>query len=241
MIEIKTISTGSDGNAYYISDGYSSALLDAGMPLRAIQIALGHKLATISGALITHSHGDHAKAVKDLARLGVDIYISSAEAEALKLYGHRIHAVKPLKTFKCDGFAVTPFDVVHDTPEPLGFLIKSTATGDKLLYFTDTAYLKYTFRGISYILGECNHSRRMIDDNVKCGDLAPELAARIVKSHMSIDRFEEFLKASDLSELKELHLIHTSDGNGNTSEFTARIAKIVPSAAIFSIKGDKEK
>lgn len=225
-MEIKTLASGSTGNAYYVSDGISSVLLDAGIPVRAIQIALGHKLSLISGVLITHHHGDHAKAAADLARLGIDVYISAGEAAELGLNGHRIKTVKSLQTFKCGVFSITPFDLQHDTPEPLGFLIASEATGEKLLYFTDTFYLRYTFKGITHILGECNHAREIIERNVMNGDLAPELAARVIKSHMCLERFEEFLKESDLSKLQSIHLVHVSEGNGDPVMFAERISAL---------------
>ena len=49
-----------------------------------------------------------------------------------------MHPVKALEEFQLGTFQVLPFDVEHDVPEPLGFLLTSTATGEKLLYFTDT-------------------------------------------------------------------------------------------------------
>lgn len=237
-MEIKTLASGSTGNAYYVTDGVSSVLLDAGIPVRAFQVALGHKLSQTSGALITHHHGDHVKAAADLARLGIDIYISAGEAEAAKLSGHRIKHVKALQTFKCGGFTVTPFDLRHDTPEPLGFLVASEATGEKLLYFTDTFYLKYTFKGITHILGECNHAREIIERNVMNGEIAPELAARVIKSHMCLERFEEFLKDSDLSKLRSVHLVHVSEGNGDPVMFAERISKLTTASVRVELGGN---
>lgn len=240
-MEIKTLATGSTGNAYYVTDGVSSVLLDAGIPIRAIQIALGHKLSQTSGVLITHHHGDHIKAAADLARLGIDVYISRGEAEAVGLSGHRIKYVKSLHSEKIGGFTVTPFDLQHDTPEPLGFLITSEATGEKLLYFTDTFYLKYTFKGITHILGECNHAREIIERNVMDGVIAPELAARIIKSHMCLERFEDFLKESDLSKLQSIHLVHVSENNGDTVLFAQRIGALTNATVRVELGGISEK
>ena len=69
------IASGSTGNAYRVSDGESALLLDAGIPIRAIQIALNFKLRALEGCFITHCHGDHSKAARDLMRLGVYIVI----------------------------------------------------------------------------------------------------------------------------------------------------------------------
>lgn len=145
---INPIASGSSGNAYYISDGQSSLLLDAGIPLAQIQAGCGYKVSQLSGCLVTHGHGDHVKAAKALARMGVNIYTSQGTADMANLTGHRICTVRALESFHAGTFEVLPFDVEHDVPEPLGFLIRSTVTGEKVLYFTDTVYIKYTFIGL---------------------------------------------------------------------------------------------
>ena len=138
---INPIASGSSGNAYYISDGQSSLLLDAGIPLAQIQAGCGYKVSQLSGCLVTHGHGDHVKAAKALARMGVNIYTSQGTADMASLTGHRICTVRALESFRAGTFEVLPFDVEHDVPEPLGFLIRSTVTGEKVLYFTDTVLL----------------------------------------------------------------------------------------------------
>ena len=70
--------------------------------------------------------------------MGVNIYTSQGTADMANLTGHRICTVRALESFHAGTFEVLPFDVEHDVPEPLGFLIRSTVTGEKVLYFTDT-------------------------------------------------------------------------------------------------------
>ena len=84
---INPIASGSSGNAYYISDGQSSLLLDAGIPLAQIQAGCGYKVSQLSGCLVTHGHGDHVKAAKALARMGVNIYTSQGTADMANLTG----------------------------------------------------------------------------------------------------------------------------------------------------------
>ena len=183
-------------------------------------------LDEIDFGMITHAHSDHVRGAKELARNGIDIYISSGAADAAGLLGHRIHRVTALQKFTVESFEILPFDVQHDTPEPLGFFIHSTFTGERLLYFTDTYYLKYTFPGLTHIMGECNHSREGIHDSIEAGRITTDLASRLVKSHMSIDRLEEMLKANDLSKLKQIYLLHLSDNNSRPEEFRQRIADL---------------
>lgn len=103
---INPIASGSSGNAYYISDGQSSLLLDAGIPLAQIQAGCGYKVSQLSGCLVTHGHGDHVKAAKALARMGVNIYTSQGTADMANLTGHRICTVRALESFHAGTFEV---------------------------------------------------------------------------------------------------------------------------------------
>ena len=39
-----------------------------------------HRLSDVAGMLLTHEHQDHAKAVTDLARRGIDCYMTEGTA-----------------------------------------------------------------------------------------------------------------------------------------------------------------
>lgn len=224
-MEIKVFASGSSGNAYIVSDEKTTLLLDAGIPLREIQIACGFKVRLIDGCLISHAHKDHSKAADGLARLGVDIYTSQGTIDACRLTGHRINAVKALQAFTIGTFKVLPFDVQHDAPEPLGFLIESTATGERLLYFTDTYYIKYRFTGLTHIMAECNYSKEALLRSIEAGYVPIELVPRLVKSHMSLEHFLEMLKANDLKEVRQIYLLHLSDNNSDEEKFREKVQK----------------
>lgn len=224
-MNITVIASGSSGNAYRISDGTTVLLLDAGIPLKVIQRALDFRVRDLSGCLITHEHGDHVKAAGDLAKAGVDIYTSRGTITASRLAGHRIKPIEALKEIQIGTFAVLPFDVQHDAKEPLGFLLTSRATGEKLLYFTDTYYLKYRFEGLTHIMGECNYSMDIIEENVEKGYIPAELVPRLVKSHMSLDHFLELLRKNDLRKVKQIYLLHLSNNNSNAERFRAEVQK----------------
>lgn len=225
-MNIKIIASGSSGNAYIISDGKTSLLLDAGIPYRDIQIGCSFKTSDIRGCLISHSHKDHSKCAKELIKRGIDVYTSRGTIEACELTGYRVHTVADRRSFKIGTLTVIPFDVQHDVPEPLGFLVASEATQEKVLYFTDTYYLKYRFEGITHILGECNYDSVSLNEAVRDGRTSPELAARIIKSHMSLEHFLEFLKANDLSKVKQIYLIHLSDNNSNSERIKRAVQEL---------------
>lgn len=224
-MQIKVLASGSSGNAYIVSDGRTTLLLDAGIPLKAIQVGTDFTVRKIAGAFITHSHQDHSKAAKDLARYGVNIYTSRGTIEACGLTGHRLHPVKALQEITVGTFKVLPFDVEHDAPEPLGFLFASTATGEKLLYFTDTYFVRYRFNGLTHIMAECNYTQDGIDRSIAAGYIPVEMVPRLVKAHMSLEHLLEMLKANDLRQVRQIYLLHLSANNSEEQRMKEEVQR----------------
>lgn len=224
-MEIKVIASGSSGNAYTISDGATTLLLDAGIPLREIQIGTGFKVRQLAGAFVTHEHKDHSKAMKDLARLGVDVYASNGTIKACGLSGHRFRPVEAHKQLDVGTFRILPFDVEHDAAEPLGFLFTSLSTGEKLLYFTDTYFLRYRFQGLTHIMAECNYTEEGIRESVAEGRIPIELVPRLVRSHMSLENLLDMLKANDMSTVRQIYLLHLSDNNSEAERMKEAVQR----------------
>ena len=218
MIEITTIATGSTGNCYLISDSKTQILIEAGIAFPSIQKALNFQTSNIAGVLVSHEHKDHCKAVQDVADRGLDIYMSQGTADAIGIQHHRIRTVPCKETFRVGTWTVLPFDVQHDAAEPFGFLI-ANQDGDKLLFATDTYYIKYKFSGLNYLMIECNYSQKILLDNVESGRVPEFLMNRVMQSHFSLENLLVFLKANDLSRVQEIHLLHLSDSNSNEIEF----------------------
>ena len=224
-MEIKVIASGSSGNAYTISDGATTLLLDAGIPLREIQIGTDFQVRRLAGAFVTHEHKDHSKAMKDLARLGVDVYASKGTIEACGLSGHRFRPVEARKQLDVGTFHILPFDVEHDAAEPLGFLFTSLSTGEKLLYFTDTYFLRYRFQGLTHIMAECNYTEEGIRESVAEGRIPIELVPRLVRSHMSLENLLDMLKANDMSTVRQIYLLHLSDNNSEAERMKEAVQR----------------
>ena len=148
---IKPLASSSSGNTYLVG-GCSPLLLDCGLPFRQLQMATGYQLTNLAGCLLSHEHKDHSKAAKDLMKAGMDLYTSQGTAEALGLNHHRLHIIRAREQFQVGGWTVLPFETQHDAAEPLGFLL--AGGGEKILYATDTFYIRYRFRGLTRILLE---------------------------------------------------------------------------------------
>ncbi|HHV99978.1 MAG TPA: MBL fold metallo-hydrolase [Clostridiaceae bacterium] len=222
MIDITPYASGSRGNCYRITDSRTPLLLECGIPFKEIQKSLNFKLSDIAGCLISHEHLDHCKAVKDIMKAGIDCYMSQGTKEALGIDGHRLNIIKAKQQFRLGTWTILPFETQHDAQEPLGFLL-ANQDGEKLLYATDTYYIRYMFNRLTHIMVECNYSLDILRANVEVGLVDPALKNRILKSHFSLEHVKEFLRANDLSRVREIWLIHLSDGNSDAERFKHEI------------------
>lgn len=235
-MEIKVFASGSSGNLYKVSDDRTSILFECGIPFKEIQKHLEFKLSSIGGCLITHEHMDHAKAIKDMLHRGVDCYMSAGTASELQLESNsRLHICREKESFSIGSWTIVPFDVQHDSKEPLGFLLSNGT--ENILYATDTYYLKYKFPGLTHIMIECNHSYAIVENNVQNNRLSNHLAKRLMRSHFSLENLKEFFRANDLSKVKEIWLLHLSDANSDEKLFQKEIAAITGKPVYVAQRG----
>lgn len=220
-MEIKILGSGSDGNAYLVTSGQTTLLLDAGLPYNQLQKKSGFKLFSLDGCLITHEHGDHSKAVSKLLGHGTSCYMSTGTAQALDVISDPFCYQVSEKAFEVGRAKVKAFKTIHDAAEPIGFYI--SLNQNKLLYMTDTAYSKYTFKGLTHILVECNYAGDIIDKNVTAGVVPSKLRKRIQETHFSLENVKDFLKANDLTKVKEIWLCHLSNNNSDAARFKREI------------------
>lgn len=227
-MKIKVIASGSSGNCTYISDGVSALLLDAGLAFSYLKTSLwrnGLSLHRINGVLITHEHQDHAACVKKLIEAGVFGVMSQGTREALRLERYPlIRVLKPLSETRIGTFTIMGFPVEHDAAEPYGFLIQSNHTNEKLLFITDTKYVRYKFQDIDYLLIECNYVDAVLEENMRDGALT--YGSRVKESHMSLETVEELVKSLGQHQLKEVHVMHLSDKNSDEAFIKERLMQV---------------
>lgn len=215
-MKLKVLGSSSAGNCYLIeASSEDKLILDAGINFKNIQKEINFDFKGIHGVLVTHEHMDHLKYAPNFALNGMNIYASKGTFAKLKLEGHRFKVIKALQQFSIGNFIILPFDTQHDAAEPLGFLIQYKPTGEKLLYATDTYYIKYKFSKLNYLLIECNYIKEIAKKNTNNGLINKTRYSRLLESHFSLENVLEFLKSNDLSCVKNIILCHLSDTNSN--------------------------
>lgn len=223
MIKVNVYGSNSDGNSYVISDGERSLMLEAGISLKRMNEV---DWQSVDGCLITHEHGDHKKYVdKVIKQTGMNVFLSEGTQEVLNLPSYRSTILKPLKQQNIGSWEVLPFDVEHDVNEPLGFFIKSK-DDDRLLFATDTFYVRYKFPGITHLMVECNYSLDILDENIASGRIGAYRKKRLLKSHFELENVKTFIKSNDMSQLQEVWLLHLSDANSDAARFKKEIQAI---------------
>ena len=220
-MEIKVLASSSKGNCYTVDDGRTKLMIECGLPWKEIQKRT--RFATdFAACLVSHGHKDHCKAYKEVMAAGIDLYATTGTLATLNATGHRARAVEPLEPFNVGTWMILPFPTEHDATEPCGFLLASKA-GEKLLFATDTFYLRYKFKGLTHIMLECNYSLDILRENVKSGRVDPAVKNRTMKSHMSLQTAKEFLRANNLRRVEEIYLLHLSDDNSDAERFKREV------------------
>lgn len=224
-MKIRVVGSSSRGNCLILESKAGVLLLDAGLPFKAIQKALEYDLSGTVGALITHEHKDHCKAVQELLSRGINCFMSQGTAEMSNTSGHRLNIVSKHQQFDIGGFTVLPFDVEHDAEEPLGYLIVDNLSAEKLCFMTDSYYCRYTFRNVDYYVVECNYCEDILEENIAARVILKSQAARVTKSHFSLENLKKFFKGKRL--IQKVVLIHLSDSNSDERRMIEEIQSVV--------------
>lgn len=226
LLDLKILASSSKGNSYLLRAGGETLIIECGVKYKDILKALDFNLRPVVGCVVSHGHKDHSKSMPDVMKSGIDVYASAGTFNMMGLVTQRRgHLLRAMELVNIGKFKVLPFATNHpDAKEPLGFLIKHKEFG-KLVFATDTYYLSQKFKGLNYIMIECNYSKEILDYNVKAGNIHPAHAKRLNRSHFRLDRVKECLLANDLSKVREIYLIHLSDGNSDAKLFKVEIEK----------------
>lgn len=240
-MRLKVLGSGSKGNCYLLQNENETLILECGLPWKTILKGLDFNLEGIVGCLVSHEHKDHSKAAVELMNKGIEVYSNVGTVEALNIGDYAINSYKldfieSEATFKVGNFKILPFEVQHDAREPLGFLIHHPDMG-KLLFITDSYYCRYQFKDINHILIECNYSKEILNQNLQDGLIPLSLRNRLLKSHFSLENVKEFLKASDLSHVEDIVLIHLSESNSDAELFKTEIEKLTGKPTYVADKG----
>lgn len=223
------LASSSHGNAYLLDDGETRILLECGVSYRRLRQLLPIPTTELAGCLLTHEHQDHARCYADLLKNGVPVYTSEGTAEALNC--DLLQTMEDRQMVTVGSYDVLPFPTFHDAAEPFGYLIRSRADGEKLMFATDTVNLGYRFPRLHLVALECNYA----DDILAQSTHLPEkVCRRIRNSHMEIGTTCAYLEKLDRSQVRKIYLLHLSDACSNEGRFVDLVERACPGIEVVA-------
>lgn len=145
---------------------------------------------------------------------GITVYGNADVAE----FYEGVQEIAALREYTVGTFRILPFEAEHDVP-CYGYQVTSTKTDEKLVYITDSAYVRYTFTGLTHIMIEANYDEDIMLSNVRDEKIPFSLAERVAGTHMSIDTLIDLLRANDMTKVRQIYLLHLSDNNSDAEAF----------------------
>lgn len=219
-------------------------MVECGIPLKDIYnkaSSYNIDISSIKACLITHSHGDHCRAARDIARIGIPIFATQPTLEALNIKGEEL--VELTKTKLCDGIYLLPFAVEHDCPGSVGFIIRTHS--ETVVFINDHKRWLNDLRNFkpNYVFIECNYDHKVVYAQYyalkkkldTCSSISrseyleikTKLAQheRNLNSHCSLNGTLKGLKKLNLSQCSAIFLLHLSDRYANEYRMKNEIQK----------------
>lgn len=214
-MELKVVSSGSIGNCYILNGKNSTLLIECGVKYQEIVTALDYDLFKVKACVVSHAHGDHSKSIKQIMQNGIPVFASKGTFDTLKIsQEQRYKEVEHLRTYNVNDFWISAFEVEHDSPQTMGFIITHNESG-RVLFITDTYRLKWNFNmAFDHVIIEANFCEEIVSK--KSDDY---INKRRYKAHMSFQTAMLTLEKLDLSKCKNIILIHLSDTSSDEQRF----------------------
>lgn len=223
----RSLASSSKGNAYLVTDGETTILIECGISYKQLEKRTGYQMAQIAACFITHEHDDHSHAVEQIIKHGIPLYASEGTARALTLGD--IEIIEPNEPVKIGALRVMAFPVTHDAAQPVGYLVDDMRTRERLFFATDTRGLSYRVNRPTYIAVECNYEERLLDSSEK---LPLSRKERIKHTHFEVSDVIHWLHKQDLSGVLTIWLLHLSAGNSRAEAWQRRFEREFPGIEI---------
>ena len=252
MLKFLSLSSGSCGNCYFLSDGKSGLLIDAGVTVRRLKKTLmEHGLDTDSfqAVLVTHDHLDHIRHLGSYCKhLKKPVYATSVLHGALANHTFTRDYIADYRSVLPDGDPlriclrkdvpeaelplVSHFIVPHDATQTVGYFIEWN--GVNFFLMTDAG--RATDEAIEYarkadtVVIESNYDSGMLIG----GPYPHDLKMRICQGngHLSNDECASAIRRFWHPGLKNLFLCHLSENNNTPSLAFASAAEALRSISV---------
>lgn len=229
-LRVLVLASGSGGNVTLVETATTRILVDAGLPVRALDERLraagrpSHEEARVDAVVITHAHGDHAGYASAYGQaLGAPVYATEATSRAIRFRaGVRKRVFGAAAPFDVGDLEVRPLPVPHDAPQVA--LVLATA-GARVGLVTDLGEvpdaLPAHLAGCGTVLVESNHDAELLARGPYPAWLRARVGGRL--GHLENRQTAALLRALD-ERTRHVVLMHLSEKN-NTPERARAVAE----------------
>lgn len=222
---LKVLGSSSKGNCYILEASDGVLIIEAGIPAIDVKKALHFKINNVLGCIISHQHRDHSKFLKDIISSGIKVLALEDVFVSHNISNHSFcKTIEPMHGYKIGSFKIFAIPVAHDVP-CLGFIVEHQEMG-KMLFITDTMMLEYIMPKLDHIMIEVNYCDKILQENIDAGVVPVSMIDRLLHSHMELQTAKDIIRANDLSEVKELILLHLSDNNSHSELFKEEMERV---------------
>lgn len=251
MLKFLSLSSGSAGNCYFLSDGQSGLLIDAGVSVRRLKKTLmehGLGVDSFQAVLVTHDHLDHIRHLGSYCKhLKKPVYATSVLHNALAHHTFTRDYISDFSRVLPEGEPfrinlgtgaeevdfplVSHFVVPHDATQTVGYFIEWS--GVRFFLMTDAGRatpeaVEYAMRSDAVVF-ESNYDTGMLIG----GPYSHDLKMRICQGngHLSNDECASAVRRFWHPGLKNIFLCHLSENNNTPSlafEASAEALRLIP-------------
>lgn len=218
-VRVVSLASGSSGNAFLVEAGDTVLLIDAGLSMQRLSLALrqfGIDLREVQAVLLTHEHSDHTRGLEMLSwRCGLPVVGNEATLAALGPDPQRSRVLPTGGSLEIGSVRVYSFALPHDGCEPVGYCLEHN--GVRVCLATDLGYvpeeLKEHVRASDLVILEANHDL----DSLIRGPYPRYLKQRIASQlgHLSNDQAADCLEECASERRQWVWLAHLSEVNNS--------------------------
>ena len=227
---LEVLGSSSKGNCYLLKSDNDILIVECGISFSTIKRSVTD-LNKVKGVLITHEHKDHCKYFDSIVKSGFDVYASQGTNSVLKErvtenHHRRLKDMEAMKVYEIGEFKVMGFNVYHDVKEPFGFLIYHPECGT-IMFATDTYLIGNKFSGVNHYLIEANYDRKTLFEEVNKGRTPKFQMRRVMESHFGLETCIYYLQSTDLSQVRNVVLLHLSDRHSDAVHMREEVEKAI--------------
>jgi phosphoribosyl 1,2-cyclic phosphodiesterase len=165
---VRSLGSGSSGNAIVVESTRSALLVDCGLSAAAINRGLkinGRSTADLSAVVVSHEHVDHVRGLQRLLKDQVPLITAPGTHRALDVGKAGFRSIQSGDDETLDsGFVIRALGVSHDAAEPCGYCID--ADGIRITIVTDLGVaddnLVEWIASSDLVVIEANHDETML-------------------------------------------------------------------------------